>query len=340
MGPAWPGPVSWSSGADGHGGSGQDRQDRAGGLQGGNWAQDRYAERRSGLSADDHGALRGCRLRRWCGHGQVGGGRNGGAGQDEGDPDPTERHLHRRPRVRKRPVDGTSGTRPAQASVMSGDRVPPSKPQQSGEEVGALDEQTESLTITAYGPIADGCLPLAEMARLCGEFQATIERIALSFHGTWRVGAARHRCSTPATPAGWSRRPSPARADGGRRRRTPGIADGARSGSSTTPTGGWTSPSPTPCVPIGIWIGRAGVLAPGENIPGLAPGGRCQTLTGTSAAVPFATATAALLWSLRPRLPAVTLRHAVLRPDARRHASSRPCSTPEPASCTCAAAQR
>lgn len=41
-----------------------------------------------------------------------------------------------------------------------------------------------SIKITAKGPLADaGTLPLAEMARLLGEFQQTLERIALQLHG-------------------------------------------------------------------------------------------------------------------------------------------------------------
>ncbi len=69
---------------------------------------------------------------------------------------------------------------------------------------------------------------------------------------------------------------------------------------------------------IGIGIGRAGLLAPGRDIPGLAPEGGYQRLSGTSAAAPFVTATAALLWSLRPALTAAQVRAALLRPGVAR----------------------
>jgi subtilisin family serine protease len=69
---------------------------------------------------------------------------------------------------------------------------------------------------------------------------------------------------------------------------------------------------------IGIGIGRTGLLAPGLDVPGLAPGGGFQRLTGTSAAAPFVSATAALLWSLRPALTAPQVRAALLRPGVPR----------------------
>jgi hypothetical protein len=47
-----------------------------------------------------------------------------------------------------------------------------------------VDKDSTMLTITAHGPAAQGRLPLSEVARLCGEFQATIERIALELQGT------------------------------------------------------------------------------------------------------------------------------------------------------------
>jgi hypothetical protein len=56
-----------------------------------------------------------------------------------------------------------------------------------------VDERTDSLTITARGPAAQGRLPLAEVARLCGEFQATLERIALTLHGATSITGRRPR---------------------------------------------------------------------------------------------------------------------------------------------------
>jgi hypothetical protein len=54
-----------------------------------------------------------------------------------------------------------------------------------------VDEQDGALTIAARGPAAQGQLPLSEMARLCGEFQATVERIALGLHGTTAAAGRR-----------------------------------------------------------------------------------------------------------------------------------------------------
>jgi subtilisin family serine protease len=68
---------------------------------------------------------------------------------------------------------------------------------------------------------------------------------------------------------------------------------------------------------LGIGIGRSGLLAPGAQINGLAPGGR-QRLSGTSAATPFVTGTAALLWSLHPAMTAAQIRAALLRPGLQR----------------------
>jgi subtilisin family serine protease len=69
----------------------------------------------------------------------------------------------------------------------------------------------------------------------------------------------------------------------------------------------------------GIAIGRTGLLAPGDDVFGLAPNGAHQRLTGTSTAVPFVSATAALLWSLQPSLSAARVRAALLQPTVRRH---------------------
>jgi subtilisin family serine protease len=47
-------------------------------------------------------------------------------------------------------------------------------------------------------------------------------------------------------------------------------------------------------------IAMRGLLAPGENIRSLAPEGAFREFSGTSAAAPFVTGTAALLWSIFP----------------------------------------
>ncbi len=56
-----------------------------------------------------------------------------------------------------------------------------------------MKEPDSRLTITARGPAAQGRLSLAEVARLCGEFQATLERIALTLHGATSITGRRPR---------------------------------------------------------------------------------------------------------------------------------------------------
>jgi subtilisin family serine protease len=61
-------------------------------------------------------------------------------------------------------------------------------------------------------------------------------------------------------------------------------------------------------------IGRAGLMAPGLDIPGISSAGGVLRMSGTSMAAPFVTGTAALLWSLYPDIRAETLRQALLLP--------------------------
>lgn len=58
--------------------------------------------------------------------------------------------------------------------------------------------------------------------------------------------------------------------------------------------------------------GRRGVGAPGENITSLELAGSTAPIDGTSAAAPFITGTAALLWSLFPGSVATDIRQALL----------------------------
>ena len=75
-----------------------------------------------------------------------------------------------------------------------------------------------------------------------------------------------------------------------------------------------TTGCPLPEANLGITIGRSGLRAPGSDILTLALGGGYQRFSGTSAAVPFVTGTAALLWSALPRLTAPQLRAALTPP--------------------------
>jgi subtilisin family serine protease len=69
---------------------------------------------------------------------------------------------------------------------------------------------------------------------------------------------------------------------------------------------------------LGASIGRRGVTAPGGEIPSLAAAGGHAKFSGSSAAVPFVSGTAALLWSLFPRASPAELRLAIAGGSARR----------------------
>lgn len=63
---------------------------------------------------------------------------------------------------------------------------------------------------------------------------------------------------------------------------------------------------------LGHSVGRRGLAAPGDSIESLAPDGGTRRFGGTSAATPFVTGTAALLWSLYPHASVARIRHSLL----------------------------
>jgi subtilisin family serine protease len=75
---------------------------------------------------------------------------------------------------------------------------------------------------------------------------------------------------------------------------------------------------------IGASIGRHGVTAPGHDITSLAASGGHATFSGSSAAVPFVTGAAALLWSIFPRASAAQLRLAITGSLVRRRSVNPP----------------
>lgn len=65
-------------------------------------------------------------------------------------------------------------------------------------------------------------------------------------------------------------------------------------------------------------VGRWGLMAPGTNIHGTAPGGGYTTMSGTSAAAPLVSGVCALLWSLFPRAAVTDIKKAILLPGRKR----------------------
>lgn len=69
---------------------------------------------------------------------------------------------------------------------------------------------------------------------------------------------------------------------------------------------------------LGGSIGRRGLGAPGEQVTSLAPGGGSQEFGGSSAAAPFVTGAAALIWSRFPRVSGAEIRFVLTSGAGRR----------------------
>jgi subtilisin family serine protease len=70
--------------------------------------------------------------------------------------------------------------------------------------------------------------------------------------------------------------------------------------------------------------GKRGLSAPGENITSFGPDGSTLTMCGTSAATPFVTGAAALLWSMFPQATASAVKLALTQAPTRQKASLMP----------------
>ncbi|WP_051484613.1 S8 family serine peptidase [Shewanella waksmanii] len=76
-----------------------------------------------------------------------------------------------------------------------------------------------------------------------------------------------------------------------------------------------------PSANTGQWVAEHGLLAPGDQITSTAAGGGYKQMTGTSAAAPFVTGAAALLWSLNPSVTSQTIYDALMHHGPKQQAN-------------------
>jgi subtilisin family serine protease len=157
-----------------------------------------------------------------------------------------------------------------------------------------------------------------------GDVRATPGALAAAIEDCVRAGATILNVSAALTPAAAAGSPALTSAlDRAARRGTLIVVaagnDGIVGGSALTrhpwvvPVAACTTAgTPSAYSSFGIGIGRRGLSAPGDRITSLAPPDGVTTWSGTSAATPFVTGAAALLWSAVPGASVDALRHALL----------------------------
>jgi subtilisin family serine protease len=157
-----------------------------------------------------------------------------------------------------------------------------------------------------------------------GDVRATPAALAAAIEDCLHAGATILNVSAALTPAAAAGSPALASAlDRAARRGTLIVVaagnDGIVGGTALTrhpwvvPVAACTTAgTPSTYSSFGIGIGRRGLSAPGDRITSLAPPDGVATWSGTSAATPFVTGAAALLWSALPGASVDALRHALL----------------------------
>jgi subtilisin family serine protease len=175
--------------------------------------------------------------------------------------------------------------------------------------------------------ICPGCLLLSRPVfadDANGDVRATPGALAAAIEDCVEAGARILNVSAALTPSAAAGSPALTSAlDRAARRGTLLVVaagnDGIVGGSALTrhpwvvPVAACTSAgTPSAYSSFGLGIGKRGLSAPGDRITSLAPPDGVATWSGTSAATPFVTGAAALLWSALPGASVDALRHALL----------------------------